>query len=219
MDITTIASQRYAAKAFDSSKRIPPEIFVQIENLLQLSPSSVNIQPWHFIIASTEKGRSRIAKAMAPEQYEYNVPKVLQASHVIVFCAKSDIEDEYIQHITDTEEQSGRYTTAQSKEKGLQGRTYFVNTHRFDRHDSASWLSKQVYLNLGTILLGAALLGLDATPMEGFDETIMDTEFQLREQGYTALVVVALGYHSENDFNKSLPKSRLEKKEIFTPLD
>ncbi len=67
-------------------------------------------------------------------------------------------------------------------------------------------------------LLGAAALGIDATPMEGFDANSLDQELGLREQGYMALVVVGLGYRGESDFNAALPKSRLTREQVFTFL-
>ncbi|MNC79355.1 Oxygen-insensitive NAD(P)H nitroreductase [compost metagenome] len=67
-------------------------------------------------------------------------------------------------------------------------------------------------------MLGAAAHGLDATPIEGFDSKIMDAELGLREQGYTSVVVLSLGYRSESDFNAGLNKSRLPVAKVFTFL-
>ncbi len=77
-------------------------------------------------------------------------------------------------------------------------------------------MGKQVYLALGGLLLGAAMLGIDATPMEGFDSRELDLALGLREKGLTSVVLVSLGVKSDKDFNASLPKSRLPRDEIFT---
>ncbi|MFR9580591.1 MAG: NAD(P)H nitroreductase, partial [Rikenellaceae bacterium] len=58
-------------------------------------------------------------------------------------------------------------------------------------------------------------LGLDAVPMEGCDTTILNSEFDLAERGFTASFIVAVGYRAESDFNASLPKSRLTVDEII----
>ena len=34
-----------------------------LENLLRFSPSSTNLQPWHFIVAGTAEGKERVANA------------------------------------------------------------------------------------------------------------------------------------------------------------
>ena len=42
---------------------VTAEQIEQLKTLLRYAPSSVNSQPWHFIIASSEEGKARIAKA------------------------------------------------------------------------------------------------------------------------------------------------------------
>ena len=61
-------------------------------------------------------------------------------------------------------------------------------------------------------------MGLDAVPIEGFDAGILDAEFGLKEKGYTSLVVVPVGHHSVEDFNKALPKSRLPEDVVMTEI-
>ncbi|SQI32789.1 Oxygen-insensitive NAD(P)H nitroreductase [Providencia alcalifaciens] len=71
---------------------------------------------------------------------------------------------------------------------------------------------------MGALLLGAAVLGVDALPMEGIDFSILNDEFGLDEKGLNAVTVVALGYKTDDDFNSSLPKARLPLDEIVTEL-
>ncbi|MCH4094036.1 MAG: hypothetical protein LKE96_06965 [Acetobacter peroxydans] len=60
------------------------------------------------------------------------------------------------------------------------------------------------------------LLGVDATPMEGFDAAALSEEFDLKRQGLTPVVLVSLGYHADGDFNAKLPKSRLQADVLFS---
>ena len=73
-------------------------------------------------------------------------------------------------------------------------------------------------LALGTLLPGAATLGIDACPMEGFDQNVLDEELGLRARGFTSSVIVSLGYSSAEDFNAKLPKSRLPLETVLTRL-
>ena len=91
-----------------------------------------------------------------------------------------------------------------------------VELHQVQVGDSQQWMEKQVYLALGTLLLGAALHGIDATPMEGLDTHRIDQALGLPEQGYTALVLVALGRRAPDEFNSKLPKSRLPREAVFS---
>jgi len=217
MNLTDIANFRYTTKEFIFGKKIPNDTFQDIKNLLRLSASSVNGQPWHFIIAEDDAAKQRLAKGVQG-WLNFNEPKILGASHVILFCAKVDFTDAYMQHLLNIEEQDGRYEAAEHKAMMHNGRTAFVNIHRNDQHDVQHWNEKQVYLNMGAVLFGAGALGIDAVPMEGIDIVALNEEFGLENQGLTAVAMIALGYRSDTDFNAKLPKSRLPEAELFTVL-
>ena len=218
-DITCYAKKRHTTKAYDPNRRIPDETVEKLKELLRFSPSSTNIQPWHFVIASTQEGKERVAKAT--EKYPFNRPSILNASHVVVFASRLAVDEDYLQHVLEQEDKDGRFDTDKETHKPAMhgGRSLFVNLHKQDFKDVQHWMDKQVYLNLGQFLLGAAALGVDATPMEGIEIPVLDAEFGLREKGYSALFVVPLGYHDpEQDYNASLPKSRLPYSDILTEV-
>lgn len=217
MDLIKILNNRYSTKEFDARKKISPEKMDIVESLLQLSPSSTNVQPWKFIIASSEEGKKKIAKS-TQGFYIFNEQKVLDASAVVVFAAKHEINEEFLLKVLDKEESDGRFAEQQQKNDTHGGRSIFVNLHKYDYKDVQHWAEKQLYLNLGSFLLGVASLGIDALPMEGFDMKALDHEFGLREEGFTSVIVVAIGYHKDSDFNATLPKSRLNKEDIITRI-
>lgn len=215
INIKEILNWRYTTKVFDTSKTISSENVENIKALLQMSPSSINSQPWHFVIADSSEGKKRLAKGTAGF-FNFNEPKVLDASHVVLFCAKTEINDDFLQHVTNKEDVDGRFAKEEFKNQNFGAKQLFTNIHKYDLKDAQHWMEKQVYLNVGNFLLGVAALGIDAVPMEGIDIKALDEEFGLREKGFTALVMVGLGYRSDDDFNAKLPKSRLAKDEIFT---
>lgn len=217
MDIASIALTRHTCKAYDPTRRIPPEQFEQLRVLLRHSPSSVNSQPWHFVIAETDAGRQRIARATRPG-YPANEAKILNASHVVAFCARTGMDESHLAVLLDREDRDGRYPTAEARALQDKSRHAYVNQHRFDARDTQHWMEKQIYLALGTLLLGAAALGIDATPIEGFDARVLNEALGLRERGLTSVVLAALGYRSGEDFNAGLPKSRLPPDAVFSAL-
>jgi nitroreductase/dihydropteridine reductase len=217
MNLSMLMSQRYTTKAFDPERTIESDKIAELLNLLRYSPSSVNAQSWHFIVASTQAGKARIAVA-TQEAFAYNQPKVLNASHVIVLCTRTDMTQTHLNAVLEQDAQAGRFRSEEAKVTQDKSRRHYVNLHRYDQKDLQHWMEKQTYLALGTLLLGTASLGIDATPMEGFDFRALDAELGLREQGFTSLVLVSLGYRDETDFNASLPKSRLPAEMLFTHL-
>lgn len=215
MNLIEIMNNRYSTKKFDKTKKISEENIKQIKELLRLSSSSVNLQPWHFVIASTEEGKNNISKS-TEGFFAFNKEKVVDASHVIVLCSKTSIDDEFLQNILEKENQDGRFANEEFKNGMHSGRSNFVNIHKDDAKDLQEWVDKQVYLNLGNLLLGVAALGIDAVPMEGFDSKVLSEELELEKKGLKPIAIVPIGYRAEDDFNATLPKSRLNEDEIFT---
>ncbi len=185
MDIVSVALKRYSTKAFDATKKLTAGEAEQLKTLLQYSPSSTNSQPWHFIVASTDEGKARVAKA-ASGTYVFNERKILDASHVVVFCAKTAMDDAWLQRVVDQEEADGRFATPDAKAANHKGRTFFADMHRKELKDDDQWMAKQVYLNVGNFLLGVAAMGLDAVPIEGVDFAILDEEFDLKARATPA---------------------------------
>ncbi|GAB1040327.1 oxygen-insensitive NAD(P)H nitroreductase [Shewanella algae] len=215
-DLTYLAKKRYTTKAFDPNKKIPQDKIEDLQSLLQFSPSSVNSQPWHFVLAVTDEGKAKIAESTA--DYGFNTPKILNASHVVVLCTRNNMDEAHLLRLLEQEDADGRFADENAKKGQHNGRSFFTNMHKFELKDLQHWMEKQTYLALGTLLLGASVLDIDATPIEGFDATKLNQVLGLREQGFTASVVVALGYHDESDFNAKLPKSRLPQEELFTKI-
>ena len=214
-NITEAMNWRYSTKEFDANKKISAADFQSLKDILRLSPSSTNIQPWHFVIADDEAGKARIAKG-TQGMFDFNTAKVKDASHVIIFCSRIYADDEFLHEVLDKEDTDGRFAEPKFKEQMHQVRKLFLDIRRYEQKDEPHWLVEQVYLNMGALLLGTATLGIDAVPMEGADLKALDEEFELHSKGYTAVAVISLGYRSEDDFNADLPKSRLSEASIIT---
>ncbi len=217
MNLINILNWRYSTKNFDPEKKISEKDFNQLKELLRMSPSSTNIQPWHFIIANTEEGKKRMTKG-TQGFFQFNEPKIMNASHVILFCVRTSADEEYMGHLLEQEDRDGRYPNKEIKQGVYNARNVFADIHRYDVKDFQHWMEKQVYLNIGNFLLGVASIGIDALPMEGIDAKALDQEFNLREKGFTSVAAVATGYRESSDFNATdnTPKSRLPQEEIIT---
>ncbi|MDR2001366.1 MAG: oxygen-insensitive NAD(P)H nitroreductase [Zoogloeaceae bacterium] len=217
IDLLACARTRYAAKTYDPARKIPAPLIEQLRALARLSPSSVNSQPWHFVVASTDEGKARIAKA-THGLHAYNAPKILNASHVFVLCTRHTLTDAHLDAVIEQEARDGRHPTEQARQVRRETMLKYADLHRYAHRDAQAWMEKQTYIALGVLLMGAAALDLDATPIEGFDNAVLDQELGLPEQGFTSTLVVPLGYHGADDFNTRLPKSRFPAEGLFTDI-
>jgi nitroreductase/dihydropteridine reductase len=207
---------RHSCKAFDGSKSITAEQWDALATVLQYSPSSINSQPWHFVVAHTAEGKARFAQATEGKM-AYNTPKILNASYVVAICSQAALSEAHLDRLLARDQEAGRFADEAARNAQHAGRTGYNQLHN-SLGDSATWLERQCYIALGNVLLAAALLGIDACPIEGFDAVRLNEVLNLSERGLHSVVLVALGHRSEQDFNARLPKARLSSTELFTLL-
>ena len=172
MDLLKTLNRRFSTKEFIPNRELTAEQIDMLENLLQLSPSSTNAQPWHFILATTKEGKERIAKS-ADGTYKFNKSKVLDASAVVIFCGRHDVDETFLLEVLEKEDKDGRFAEEQFKKDMHAGRSFFVNKHRYELKDIEHWAEKQVYLNLGQfsdfVVLGG---GSNLISLGGGDDTV-----------------------------------------------
>lgn len=190
MDFLTLAESRYTTKKYSPNEKVSDEKIQQLMEVLRLSPSSINSQPWKFTIIADEKLKSQLASVSF-----FNEPKINAASHVVVFSAIDDVE-KFEQHI---------------KQNLPEGAVGYFNQFIKPKPEAEikAWFGHQVYLSLGFFLSACAALGIDSTPMEGIKTEEYDKILNL--DGYTTLFAVAIGYRAAEDVNQPSvkPKTRL----------
>lgn len=214
MNIIDVVKSRKTCKAYDSSRRLTAEQIKDIKTLLRYSPSSVNSQPWHYFIIESAEAKEKIL----PGIMEFNRAKVLDSTLTVVFAVRNELSDEHIARITEQEDMDQRFLDEAGKSAVDQGRRTFITLNSVTEENLNKWCEKQTYIALGTLLLGAAALNIDATPIEGIIAPELDQALNLKEKGLRSIVVVTLGYSSDANMNAKLPKSRLSEEEIFTIL-
>ncbi|WP_431810141.1 oxygen-insensitive NAD(P)H nitroreductase [Jejubacter sp. L23] len=214
MDIEKLVRTRYTSKAYDGSRKLSEEQRQELLDLLRFSPSSVNSQPWHFFVIESDEAKARVLPAFG----EANARKVQDAALVVVFTIRKEMSEDHLHALLAQEERDGRFESDDLKAGQDKGRRYFVNLNSGSVEQQRNWMARQAYLSLGFLLLGAAGMGLDATPIEGFTPEKMDQLLSLEAQGLQSVVVATVGYRSEQDFNAALPKSRLAQDQVITLL-
>jgi len=197
---------RYAVKQFDATKKIAPEIWSAIEDSLVLSASSFGLQPYRFYIIENPAVRAQLLP------HSWGQSQVVDASHYVVFAGRTAMTAEEIAafiRLTAT-------TRGQTPEslKGLQDMMNGSLLNEGFQAHASSWAAAQAYIALGNLLTSAALVGVDACPMEGFVKEEYDKILDLPAQGYGAVVCCALGYRASTDKYASLQKVRPPKADL-----
>lgn len=187
---------RYTVKKYNPQGNINEEQISQLKEILHLSPSSINSQPWNFIFVNDLELKQQLG-----DKSYFNKEKVLESSYIIVFQVIKDVENFEKQIEENLPEGAVNYYRTMVKPKGEEA--------------VKSWLRHQVYLSLGVLLSACAAMGIDSTPMEGIEPDGYDAV--LNNEKYETLFAVAIGERDETDANqpKFNPKKRLNAEKII----
>lgn len=91
MDFVKLSEQRFTAKKFDVNKKIPRDDVEKLKTILQLSPSSVNSQPWVFLWGTSDNSKKRVRPAIA----DFNWNRIDTCSDFVVIAVRKGLDDKF----------------------------------------------------------------------------------------------------------------------------
>ena len=189
---------RYATKQFDPTRKLTDATWKTLEAALILSPSSFGLQPWRFYVVTDQAMKTKL------REFSWNQPQVTDCSHQVAFAVHPKITaadvDEYVDSILAT-----RHMPREAIEGYRQVMIGFVSNPKIDMKQ---WATKQAYIALGQLMASAALLGVDACPMEGISAPDYDKLLGIANDGYETTVACAVGYRSPGDKYATAAKVR-----------
>ncbi len=197
---------RYAVKQFDNTRKIDAPVWTALEESLLLSPSSFGLQPWKFIVIDDSQLRTQLRVA------SWNQSQITDASHLVVFARRSEITSDDVERYVERIAQVRGVTTASV---GDYKKLMLGSLSTMDASAKSEWSARQVYIALGFFLEAAALLGVDACPMEGIDPAKYDAMLGLAARGYTTTVAATVGYRAASDLQATLAKVRFPMDQII----
>ncbi len=200
---------RYATKQFDSSRKLSEEQLETLTETLRLAPSSFGVQPWKFVVVKNPETRLKLKEAA------FGQNQVSEASDLIVLCRIAEFTPDYVaEFIGEVAKTKGiGVEMLKSYEEMILG-----NAKRMTKEQLDSWMEKQVYIALGFLLESAALMEIDACPMEGFDNYRFDEILGLDKMNLKSVVICPVGHRSGDDKNASAPKVRKCKEEVVITI-
>ena len=209
-------TSRHTVKKYDASRKVPQADLDILFEAMRLSASSINSQPWKFIVLESDAAKTRLSKTFV-NMHEYNKKHVFDSSQVILFAHNPKYTRDDYAKVVDKGIADKR-TLPENREAAF-GVYLFAELNTAEDGDTCTWTKAQTYLALGNTLHVLARLKIDSTPMEGIDIELVNKEFSEELEGYQCDVALAIGYHhSEEDFNAKLPKSRLAFSEILVRI-
>lgn len=197
---------RYAVKKFDPTRKVSAEDWELLEKSLILAPSSYGLQPYKFVVVTDDNLKKELTPAA------YGQTQIADCSHLVVVAYKKVLTDADVEHFVEriVEVRNVPREAMKDYEDTMKAQA----RKAVDEGFIETWNSRQAYLALGFLLETAALLEIDATPMEGFSPAEVNRVLGLED--YSAVALCAVGYRDrENDWLANLPKVRFKPEELI----
>ena len=199
MNVIKHLNWRYATKAFNPNKIVSDDKLMVLKEAFNLTATSYGLQPIKLVVFSDKALQSELITATM------NQKQIAQASHVLVFCIETSIDEDYVTEYFNRVHNIRN--TAKSVLKPFQD--FLISDFEKKPQDYIEdWATNQAYLALGNILTVCAIEGIDSCPMEGFNPEKYDEILGLKQRGLKSVLLLPIGYRAEDDFFSSLKKVR-----------
>ncbi len=199
MSLIEALNWRYAVKKMNGQP-VEQEKVDQIIQAALLAPTSSGLQPFKVIVVTNKELKEKITPIA------FNQPQINDSSHLLIFAAHDNYTEEYV---------NGVFKRANA-ERGLPDsatdayRTHLLSTLTArTAEENFNHAARQAYIGFGVAIAEAALLKVDATPMEGFDGPALDALLGLDKKGLRSVTLLPLGNRDEaGDWLVNLKKVR-----------
>lgn len=190
---------RYATKKFDDAKLLTAEKINILKLTFNLTATSYGLQPIKLVIFSDKSLQKELVK------YTMDQQQLAQASHVLVFCIETTIDEAFISNYF------SRVHEIRDTPKNILApfKSFLINDfEKMSIEQIQNWATKQAYLAMGNLLTVCAMEKIDACPMEGFMPEKYDEILQLNQLGLKSVLVMPIGYRAKDDMFADFKKVR-----------
>ena len=191
-EIIKALKKRYAVKTFDKDKKVSDENLKTILESGRLTPSSIGLEPWKFIVVENKELREKL-RAVSHDQ-----TKVTDASHIIVITYRTDAK----QLVSELIERTAKSRNQNMEELAPLQKRYEGMMENMSEEAQKTWIKSQAYIPLGIMTETASLLDIDNCPMEGFDGAEVDKILNLAEKNLSVATILAIGYRGDDPYAK-----------------
>lgn len=154
---------RLAVRVY-SDRKISKEDVDFILDAAWLSPSSIGLEAWRFIVLEDDSIKEALKEIAWGAQYQLET-----ASHFVLLIAGKDVRydsDNVYQSLV----RRGLTDEADLKARLARYRSFQESDMHLDSPRALfDWAAKQTYIALGNMMMTASLMGIDSCPIEGFD--------------------------------------------------
>ncbi|MDP4550898.1 nitroreductase family protein [Alkalihalobacillus macyae] len=190
-DFNEIITGRRSIRNYDPSVKISKEEMTEILTEATLAPSSVNLQPWRFVVIDSEEGKATLAPLA-----KFNQTQVETSSAMIaVFVDMNSLD--YADEIYDTAVQKG-YMPAEVRDRQLpsiKGLLGTLSTEQFREMNviDGGLVSMQ-------LMLAARAHGYDTNPIGGYEKDQIAEAYGMAKDRYYPVMLISIGKAADTGY-------------------
>jgi len=190
-DFMEIVKGRRSIRVYDESVKISKDEMTQILEEATTAPSSLNLQPWRFVVIDSAEGKDTLLPLAS-----FNKRQVETSAAVIAIFADYQMAD-YTEEIFDT-----------AVERGLmppEVRDRQVNMIKGIYKDAPKEAIKDsILLDSGLVAMQLMLVarahGYDTNPIGGYDKKNIAEAFGLEKERYLSVMLLSIGKAAEEGY-------------------
>lgn len=184
MDLLEGIKSRRSINFFEPEKEIDDETLREILRIAWLAPSSFNLQPWEVIVVKN-KEEKKILREIA-----FGQPKVEEASAVLILVANPKAVEENLEEVLNSWQELGYINEEMKKNYREMPKNLYGEGESIKRKIFASKNTGLFAMNLMLTVRG---FGLEAHPMDGFDEEKLKEHYKIEGEKFVPMLI-AIGY-------------------------
>ncbi|WP_297443460.1 NAD(P)H-dependent oxidoreductase [Sulfurimonas sp.] len=177
---------RHACKIFDETKKISDEDIRFILECGRKSPSSFGMEAWKFLVITNEELKAKLRPVC------WDQVQITSCSHLVVILAG----------IESLKPESGevkkRFARRDMPQESLDMYMELYAKHLKKTLSSDEniycWSARQTYIAAANMMSGAAFIGIDSCPIEGFEKEKVENILELDTNKYQVALVLPFGY-------------------------
>ena len=190
-DFSDIVYNRRSIRKFDTSVKIPREEMLEILDKTVTAPSSVNMQPWRFVVVDSEEGKDKLKPFVS-----YNaIQNETSSAMVLIFAdlkSQERAEEIYGKAVT-----QGKMPE-EVKEKQLSSIVPMYENAPFEVMNEIVHIDSS--LAAMQLMLVARSHGYDTNAIGGYKKDGLAKAFGLDEDRHVPILIIALGKADEEGF-------------------
>ncbi|QOP44963.1 NAD(P)H-dependent oxidoreductase [Sulfurimonas paralvinellae] len=177
---------RHACKIFDETKKISDEDMHFILECGRKSPSSFGMEAWKFLVITNEELKAKLRPVC------WNQVQITSCSHLVIVLA--GIESLKVES-GEVEKRFRRREMPQESLDMYMGlyASHLANTLSSDENIYC-WSTRQTYIAVANMMTGAAFIGIDSCPIEGFEKEKVEEILDLDTTKFQVALILPFGY-------------------------